>query len=164
MADPLRPDPNQATSAAVDEITADLERLRRTASARRPFRLRLRREVRRAELALLALGVVAAGFLALHLAERGNEVSLTAHTTLVSPTTAPGPGHAGTATDTPSENTRSSPPPAPPTTVTAASPSPPTPDTRREVGARTTTTAPTVDAADEGTASTTTTTSTTSTT
>ena len=55
------------------------------------MRLRLRREVRRAELALLAFGVVAAGFLALHLAERGNEVSLTARTAASSSTSPPTP-------------------------------------------------------------------------
>jgi hypothetical protein len=128
-----------------------------------PFRLRLRREVRRAELALLALGVVAAGFLALHLAERGNEVSLTARTAPASPTTQPGPAHAAPA-DAPSDVTRSSPPPAPPTTATASPPTPPTQDPGRAAGPETATTAPTVDDADGGTANSTTTSTTSSTT
>ena len=90
MQDPFPPDPEWTARAGADEIAADLERLRRTASRRRGLHQRLRRDVGRAEVAVLGFLVVAAGFLALHLAQRGNEVSLTLHTAATSPTTPPG--------------------------------------------------------------------------
>lgn len=163
MPHPPSSDPDRLPRADADEIAADLERLRR-ASERRPLRLRLRREVRRAELALLAVGVVAAGFLALHLAERGNEVSLTARAASSS-TSPPEPGHAkpGAAANPPSEVTRASPAPAPPTTasVTASPPSAPKRDAPSAVGPDTATTVPAPEVETTSTTSTSTTTSTT---
>jgi hypothetical protein len=89
MPDPFSPDPERTARAGAEEVAADIERLRRTAPDRRPFRQRLRREVRRIEVAALGFLVVAAVSLALHLAQRGNQVSLTERTGATSPTTPP---------------------------------------------------------------------------
>jgi hypothetical protein len=135
---------------------------------RPPIRLRLRREVRRAELALLAFGVVAAGFLALHLAERGNQVSLTARNAASSSTSPPAAGNARPeATTSPtSEVTRVSPAPAPRTAGSVAPPpaSPPPRDAPSAVRPDTATTVPTPEVAPTTTTSTSTTSSTTTTT
>ena len=88
MPEPFSPDPRRAARLGADEIAADLDRLRRTAPGH-PFHQRLGRKVRRVEVAALGFLVVAAGSLALHLAQRGNEASLAERAAATSPTTPP---------------------------------------------------------------------------
>jgi hypothetical protein len=154
-----------------DPPSSDPQRLRR--ADRQRFRLRLRREVRRAQLGVLAFGVLVAGFLALHLAQRGNEVSLTARSTATSPTTAPGPDHVKprTATNPPSEETSPARTPPSTATVTVVPPLPPidnappsAPDTATNPEADTTSTTSTSTTSTSTTTSTTTTSTTTTTT
>ena len=145
MPHPLPRDPDPPARADAAEIAADLERLRRIAPHRRRYRRGKRREVRQAEVAVLGCLVVAASFLALHLAQRGNEASLTLRTGASSPTTAPPQEHvaAGVVTSAPSEAATSNRVPVPPAQADTSPPAPRPPDRPSAVAPDTPTPTPT---------------------